>query len=300
MFIVKLRKNIHKLSYNENLLANYLLANRQTISSMTSYDIAKQAGVAQTSVIRFAKKIGYDSFKDLQVDLLMDENIYDDGRIDPKESTSQTFDRLKNSYSSTLDEVLRFNGLEEFDKISKVLHDAEKVVCYGYETSYVIAKLFSDHLLEIGKDSNSFANAFDCVGAIRNMKKTDVVFLVSASGETKETIQIARAAQKYHVTIVSLTGSHDSTLKKSSSYSLITSDYKIYTNMLNITNRCSQMFIVEMLFLLIWKYNPKEFEKNIQDMNFDLDTVAGWPMKKEKEEAKFKGRKNLPNDKRYI
>ena len=68
--------------------------------------------------------------------------------------------------------------------------------------------------------------------------------------------------------------------------------------MLNITNRCSQMFIVEMLFLLIWKYNPKEFEKNIQDMNFDLDTVAGWPMKKET--SKYKGRKNLPTDKRYI
>ena len=130
------------------------------------------------------------------------------------------------------------------------------------------------------------------------MKNTDVIFLVSASGETKETIQIAKAAEKYGVTIVSLTGSHDSTLKNVSSYSLITSDYKIYTDMLNITNRCSQMFIVEMLFLLIWKYNPKEFEKNIQDMNFDLDTVAGWPMKKET--SKYKGRKNLPTDKRYI
>lgn len=300
MFLVKLRENIHKLSYNENLLANYLLANRNTISSVTSYELAKKAGVAQTSVIRFAKKIGYNSFKDLQVDLLLDENTYDDGRIDPKESTSQTFDRLKNSYSSTLDEVLRFNGLEEFDIVSKVLYDAEKIICYGYETSYVIAKLFSDHLLEIGKDSNSYTNAFDCVGAIRNMKNTDVVFLVSASGETKETIQIARAAKKYNINIVSLTGSHDSTLKKCSNYSLITSDYKIYTNMLNITNRCSQMFIVEMLFLLIWKYNPIQFEKNIQDMNYVLDTVAGWPIKKEKEESKYKGRKNLPNDKRYI
>lgn len=298
MFTVRLRENIQKLSYNENLLANYILSNRQSISSMTSYDIAKKAGIAQTSVIRFAKKIGYNSFKDLQLDLMMDENNYGDGCIDPQESTNQTYDRLKDSYRSTLEEVLRFNNLDKFDEVAKVLYDAKKIVCYGYETSYVIAKLFSDHMLEIGKDSLAFTNSFECVGSLRNMKNTDIIFLVSASGETKETIQIAKAAEKYGVTIVSLTGSHDSTLKNVSSYSLITSDYKIYTDMLNITNRCSQMFIVEMLFLLIWKYNPKEFEKNIQDMNFDLDTVAGWPMKKET--SKYKGRKNLLTDKRYI
>ena len=156
MFTVKLRENIQKLSYNENLLANYILSNRQSISSMTSYDIAKKAGIAQTSVIRFAKKIGYNSFKDLQLDLLTDENNYGDGCIDPQESTNQTFDRLKDSYCSTLEEVLRFNNLDKFNEVAKVLYDANKIVCYGNETSYVIAKLFSDHMLEIGKDSLAY------------------------------------------------------------------------------------------------------------------------------------------------
>ena len=257
MFIVKLRQNLQNLSYNENLIANYLLANRNSISSMTSYDIAKNAQVAQTSVIRFAKKIGYASFKDLQIDLLMDEdNENDSGHINPKEDAVETIGKLQRAYESTLNEVLRFNTVENLEAVVNVIYNAEKIMCFGAETSTIIAKLFSDHMQEIGKESLCSVTNFDCIGYIRNMKETDVVFLVSASGETKETIQIARAAERYGITIVALTGSHDSTLKSIANYSLISSDYKVYTDMLNITNRCSQMFLVETLFLLIWKKDP--------------------------------------------
>lgn len=301
MFTVKLRQNLEKLSYNENLIANYLLANRASISSMTSYEIAKNAQVAQTSVIRFAKKIGYASFKDLQIDLLMDEeNENDSGHINPKENSVETIGKLQKAYESTLKEVLRFNAIENLETIVNVIYNAEKILCFGAETSTVIAKLFSDHIQEIGKESLCSVTNFDCIGYLRNMKKTDVLFLVSASGETQDTIQIARAAERYGIKIVALTGSHESTLKSIADYSLISSDYKVYTNMLNITNRCSQMFLVETLFLLMWKKDPDRFEKNVQGINYDLDSVAGWPMKRSSSEKKRKGRKNESGEKRYI
>lgn len=300
MFTKKLKMNLQDLSYNENLIANFIMSNKETAASMTSYDIAKNARVAQTSVIRFAKKLGYQSFKELQVDLLYDDpSDVDSGEVDPEEESILTIEKVKNAYQTTTDEMLKLNRMEMLDTVADVIYQANRVLCFGSETSIIMAKLLSDHLVEMGKDSSASNNAFDSLNSIRNMQEHDVLFMVSASGETIQSVKVAGVAKRNNVKIVLLTGPHQSTLRKMADYILVSSEYKLYTNMLIINNRCSQMFLIECLFLLIWKKNPKDFNEQIRELNYDMDSVAGWPIKHEGKKHQS-GRRMVPSEKHDV
>ena len=60
------------------------------------------------------------------------------------------------------------------------------------------------------------------------------------------------------------------------------------------------MFLIECLFLLIWKKNPINFNEQIRQMNYDLDSVAGWPIREEKNLKKGSGRRMVENHKQDI
>lgn len=301
MFSNKLKMKLKDLTYNENLIANYIMSNRQSASSMTSYDIAKNARVAQTAVIRFAKKLGYSSFKELQIDLLYDDfSDGNSGEVNPDEDSVVTIDKVKSAYQSTTEEMLCLNRVENLDEVADIIYNSNKILCFGAETSITMAKLLSDHLVEMGKESYASNNAFDSVSIIHNMNENDVLFMVSASGETIQSVKVANVAKRNNIKIILLTGPHDSSLKRIADYVLITSEYKLYTNMLIINNRCSQMFLIECLFLLIWKKNPINFNEQIRQMNYDLDSVAGWPIREEKNLKKGSGRRMVENHKQDI
>lgn len=300
MFTNRVKLKLQDLNYSDNLIANYIMSNKQFASSMTSYEIAKNARVAQTTVIRFAKKLGYNSFKELQLDLLYDDNTNQSGEVDPNEASILTIDKIKSAYHSTTDEMLRLNRVEKLDEIADIIYRANKILCFGSETSITMAKLFSDHLVEMGKESYASNNSYDSVNVIRNMNENDVLFIVSASGETIQSVKVATIAKKYRIKIVLLTGPHKSTLKKMADYLLVSSEYKLYTNMLIINNRCSQMFLIECLFLLIWKKDSVGHDNQIQLFNYDLDCVVGWPIREEKKKTKQVGRRIVESNKNDI
>ncbi|WP_297036335.1 MurR/RpiR family transcriptional regulator [uncultured Enorma sp.] len=278
MFSGHLKMKLQDLSYKENLIANFIMANRASASSMTSYEIAEGAGVAQSAVMRFSKKLGYSSFKELQVDLMYDDPD-DSNEVSPEEDTVTTVEKIQRAYQQSVEEMLRLNRGDVLEQIAGAIYRAHRLLCFGAETSLVMARLFSDHMSEIGKDSHASSDLFDSAGFIKNMGPNDLLLIVSASGETLSCVKVAELAKKYSVPMVSITGPHANTVRSMADYELVSSDYKVFTNMVVINNRCSQMFLLECLFLLVWKHNPIEFNKKIQELNQNLDSVAGWPMK---------------------
>ena len=68
-----------KLTIKEKEIAEYILENMSEILKMTSAELAKRAGVGQSSVIKFIKKIGFNKYGDFKIQLskeLENEKIY--------------------------------------------------------------------------------------------------------------------------------------------------------------------------------------------------------------------------------
>jgi DNA-binding MurR/RpiR family transcriptional regulator len=285
MFIIKLKQVLPDLTYSENLIANYLISNKQDLNNLTSYDLAKKVEVGQATIIRFSKKLGYNSYKEMLLDIVNNDcNDFDNSEVQEQESTVETLEKLKYCYNMVLDEILRFNSVGNIDQIVDALYYADKIFCYGAQSSNTIAELFANKLLEIGKEAYNSKDTFVGVSLIRNMSEKDVVFLVSGSGGSKSTIQLAKLAKERGITVICITGLQNNPLKELATYSLNASEYLLYTNLKSVTNRCSQLYLVDCLFLNLWKKNATKYNKQIMDIGLYFQSEFGYPCNFEQED----------------
>ena len=73
MFISKLNTIRNSLTPAEVKIANYIQNNLSQLKTITSQELAEEIGIAQSTIIRFSKKLGYGSFRELLVDLAAQE-----------------------------------------------------------------------------------------------------------------------------------------------------------------------------------------------------------------------------------
>lgn len=268
MFIVNLKRALPSLTHSENRIAAYLVDTFQSVKDLTSYELAERAEVGQSTIIRFSQKLGYKSYKDLYDDLIKSSlNDMDISSVSPEEDTVETNEKLYRSYDATLKEVMDYNPVQTIDIIVDRLYLAEKVFCFGAQSSNILAKLFTNRLLEIGIEAYNSEDNFVAISLLKKMKKNDVAFFVSSSGESTVTNKLARFAKQQGVTLITITGIQDNTLKRMSDYSLCCPEFIIYTNFKSITNRCSQLFLIDCIYLNLWKKDPERHNKSIRELD---------------------------------
>lgn len=69
MFFTKLKTLYPTLTYSETKIADYILANKDETFDKTSQELASLLGISQSTTIRFSQKMGYNSFKNMVLDL---------------------------------------------------------------------------------------------------------------------------------------------------------------------------------------------------------------------------------------
>ena len=100
MFFTKLKTLYPTLTYSETKIADYILANKDETSGKTSQELASLLGISQSTTIRFSKKMGYNSFKNMVLDLSRSNAENDIQEIQLKDSTSATNEKIKNYFST--------------------------------------------------------------------------------------------------------------------------------------------------------------------------------------------------------
>ena len=69
MFYTKLKAIYSGLTYSEIKIADYILANQESVTGLTSQQLADLLGLGQSTIIRFSQKMGYKSYRNMLLDL---------------------------------------------------------------------------------------------------------------------------------------------------------------------------------------------------------------------------------------
>ena len=275
MFTVKLREAERKLTYKEQLIAKYLINSQYDISALTSSSIAEILGIGQATVVRFSKKLGYASFKDMILDISESMTLdFESSEISQNEADTETIEKLRQLHISSLNEVAKLNDIQEIEEAAKTLEHARTIFCYGIMSSSAISSILYNRLSEIGLNAIQAENPFSAISIVRNLSEQDAMFIVSASGESPETVKVAQIAHKRGVKIISITGNHDNTIRSLATHALRCPESRIYANLFSITNRSSQIFLVDSLFMTIWKHHSAEYLDKIREINSEVSSIG--------------------------
>lgn len=283
MFNMKLNSIYSSLTYSETLVADYLLANRKKLQITTSYELAKLLGVGQSTIIRFSQKLGYDTFKKLLLDLMRnDDEEWNSNEIQVSESTYETNKKVKDTYFNIIDLTFESNPPERIDTAVEYLQNANKIVCFGVGSSNLFAEYLSNKLLEMGLDCYSSKDTHVITIMVKHLKENDVLLLISESGESRDVLQIASIAKKFKVKIIGLTKMAKNSLQSMADITLNTVKFETDTR-LNVTAvRCSQLYLIDILYLSMFKRNYATYRQDIIESEKLLEKEMNVKNKKNK------------------
>lgn len=257
---IALRQN--RLSEVQRTIASYYLANPQTVAQMTLKNIAQELLISETAVIRFINKIGYKSFKAFQIDVLKDasilENAYkenalkiEDGysEINSNDGTADVKKKVIVSAIKAIEALHKFVDNSQIEKVSNSFLKAEHILLYGSGGSSSIAMDAHHKFMRLGLPVIYEENSHFAIIRSSHLKKTDIVVLISHTGESREVLECARNAKINNTLVVGITSYSQSSLTKSSDITLhsATNTLPYYTDAM--VSRLLQLIIFDMIFI---------------------------------------------------
>lgn len=267
MFTANLSKHSKNLTYSERKISNLLMkryVEEHESEILSSEEVARKVECGQSTVIRFSQKLGYSSYKLMIMDLIKESLCSDESMIEKDEPVSTSMIKLQQQYNQAIVDVMTFNTDESINKCVNLMENSNKILCYGLRGSYSIASALYYRLRDSGVGAFCTDSVYDAVGILNAMDGNGVLIIISISGETKESVTVAKVAKKHNIKIISITGNQYNTIYSLSTITLICAELNLNIKRFNLVNRCSLLYLVDIIFLRLWHNNE---EKMIEQAN---------------------------------
>lgn len=236
---------------SENLIAAHILNNPEEIYSLKIEKLARKLNVSLPTVFRFAKKLGFEGFKDFKVALVRDmaiginieaENSGDDSI---EATTRNLFEKVSNNLNETL-------SIIDYDDLSKTVDfvaGAKRIIFFAVSYSMPVALDCYSKFLSAGfnciYDTDTYAQrviSTQCTGR-------DTVIGISFSGASPEVVDCMRNARQNGAKTICITTFKKSSITEHSDISLYTAPVSSRHQRIDIPSKMSYMAILDCIYL---------------------------------------------------
>ncbi len=264
-----IKQNFESFTDREKSIAEYLLSNKKSIISMSAKEIGDVTNTSAPTVVRFSKKIGFDSLNEMKLQLSLnlqsDEDNADFEYLHSDLSTKNIIRGVKSSIDSIMNQTVGVLKEEELEKAIDILNKANNVYIFSVGNSSLVAMDFYYKLSRINKRCIAHNDTHLQMTASALMEKGDVAIAISYSGETKEVLKCVENAKKDGVPVIAITKSSISnTLADLSDIVLRVPFVEKSLREGAMSSRISQLAIIDMLFLGMARTNLKVIEEKLR------------------------------------
>ena len=263
-----IKQNLDSFTDREKSIAEYLLTNRKSIISMSAKEIGDITNTSAPTVVRFSKKIGFNSLNEmklqLSINLQNDEENSDFEYLHSDLSTKNIIRGIKNSIDSIMNQTIGVLNEDELERAIEILNKAKNVYIFSVGNSSLVGMDFYYKLSRINVRCIAHSDTHLQMTSSALMEKGDVGIAISYSGETKEVLKCASNAKACEATVISITRSSISnTLADISDIVLRVPFVEKSLREGAMSSRISQLAVIDMLFLGMARNNLKEIEEKL-------------------------------------
>lgn len=226
-------EKIKSFSTTDMRIYNYILKHSIQFPYMRIRELADEIPTSTASIMRFVKRMGYDSFPELKY-------AY-------KKGEKEVSLYMVNDLDETIDCLKKFNTpyyQDLFKEIAYILGDANMIIFDGMGDSAKIAEYAARRFSINGFFSAALTDPYQRV----SMDGTDiVVVMLSVSGNTPELIRKANGYKAAGSTLITITASDDNTLTKMSDHNISYYVNDVRTEEMSRTTQVPALSIIEIL-----------------------------------------------------
>lgn len=262
--LVIIKSLYDSLSQTQRRLADYILDHGDEIAFLSVHELAGLAGVSVASISRFARTIGYQSFKDFKTQLGKDslssfEAIYQ--AITPSDSDEDIIEKVFLGNIKSLEETLNILNRDDLVRAARVLSRSERMVFLGIGSSGNIAHDAALRFAQLDIQAEAYSDSYQMFIQALRMKKRDVAFGISHSGRSRVTVEALELASGNGATTIGMSNYLKSPLHEKSDVFLCTSFPESRVEAAALSSLIAQMCLIDALYLLVARYKKVSFRR---------------------------------------
>jgi DNA-binding MurR/RpiR family transcriptional regulator len=252
-----IRRYLDEFPAAEKKVAQYVLGESRNVLHYNLAELARRSGVSQAVIVRFCRRIGAGGFADFKLRLSHDVFRSSDDRFLPDlelESAMNPALVVKGVIGGIQRSMARLESLADIPALSraaKLIRSARINHIFGTGASGIVAQDLSQKLIRIGFPCSCFQDTDLQITSACNLRKEDLAFVISYSGETPSMLTVSRWARKKGALLISLTMETENTLRRSADIALLVpSTERIYRSGATVS-RIGQLAVIDMIYTLL-------------------------------------------------
>lgn len=272
--LLRIRQIYSTLAQNDRKLADFLLHNAEEARHLSSQNLAQLAGISQSSVVKFAQKIGYKGVPVLKLALSetlaqpqSEPAITVHNHILSCDALKIVGEKLLVEKLAALRATLDINSEDRLHQALDMLRQAHRVVLIGIGASGLVAKDFAYKLLKIGVMAVAEPDIHVQLAAVQALDKRDLLLAISFSGERREINLAEDEARLAGTKVLALTSFLPNGLQQRADHCLYTLAEEPNTRSATISSSTAQLALTDLLFMALIQHNLDYARNRINTAN---------------------------------
>ena len=271
--LARIRGIIPSLQRAERKVADYTLANSESILAQSVGEVAMKAQVSEATVIRFCRTAGFSGFQNLKISLAREyvsplaSAVHQD--ISEKDKPAQVAAKVFHSNIESLKDTMAVAEPEKLAEAAGIIGRAARVLVIGVGTSAPGAFDAYAKLMRIGAPVALQTDAHLQMMEAALLTEKDAVLAISHSGATMDPVETAKVAKAIGAAVVCITNNALSPLARLSDVVLLTASRETLFRAEALSSRIAQTTIIDILYVMVGMRHRKraiESAKKIEDV----------------------------------
>lgn len=265
---ILIRSRYNTLTNAEKKVADYILQNTKQVIYMSITDLADACNVGESSVFRFCKSLNMKGYQEFKIALAHSITPSEEtppqlaGEITLKDNIEELSTKILNATITALNETFNLISAEEIDKSIELLVNAERIHFFGVGSSLMTALEAKNKFMRITNKTECSVDSHLQIMSAALMTEKDVGVLISYSGSTKDTIQVAKVAKSRGAKTIVITRFAKSPLTNYADITLLCGANEGPLQGGSLTAKISQLYLLDILYTEYFKRTNKESAPN--------------------------------------
>ncbi|WP_155667070.1 MurR/RpiR family transcriptional regulator [Ornithinibacillus caprae] len=233
------------LTNSEQKVATFVLNNLENVIFYSVTDLADEAGVGETTVLRFCRKIGLKGYQEFK--LTIAQNLSEEKKDKNGSDSGNIIQSIANNSVYAIENTASMISEEDLNKAIELLQGAKSIHIFGVGSSGITAVDAKSRLLRIGIQASAITDSHLQAMSAATLSDQDVVIALSISGSTRDTIESVKIAKDNGAKIIAITYYSRSPITQFADVVLVGGAKESPLEGGSLTAKISQLFVVDLL-----------------------------------------------------
>ena len=260
--VTRLLAMLPGLTPAEGRIGRVLLSDTMAAAALTVSELAEQASTSTASVVRTARRLGFEGYPQLRLALAAHSGAnHDDGvalgaDIADSDRIGVVLTKLAAFESEQLRATAELVDLVALEKVIDLIRAARRIDVYGIGASGLVAEDLTAKLNRVGLVARAHTEHDAAMVSASLLGPDDLAIGVSHSGENPGTVAPLRPARSTGAGTVAITGAVRSRLAGHAEHVLVTAGREFGFRSAAMASRTGQLLLVDAIFVGVAQVLP--------------------------------------------